>query len=115
MLTTSDKSNPRLTSAIKYAEMGWYVFPVQFVTTHGECSCGHSNCNSVGKHPISISGLNDATTDIETITHWWRKQPYANVGIRTGEISGIDVIDIDERSGGKETWSDLEREYGPID
>ena len=97
MLTTSDKSNPRLTSAIKYAEMGWYVFPVHFVTTKNECSCGHSNCNSVGKHPISLSGLNDATTDIETITQWWRKQPYANVGIRTGEISGIDVIDIDER------------------
>tara|TARA_R100001198_G_scaffold4688_1_gene2459 strand:- start:2215 stop:4488 length:2274 start_codon:yes stop_codon:yes gene_type:complete len=115
MLTTSDKSNPRLTSAIKYAEMGWYVFPVHFVTTKNECSCGHSNCNSVGKHPISLSGLNDATTDIERITQWWRKQPYANVGIRTGEISGIDVIDIDERSGGKETWADLEREYGPID
>jgi len=33
------------------------------------------------------------------IQEWWRKWPNANIGIVTGEISGIEVIDCDSEAG----------------
>ncbi|MFX0198040.1 MAG: bifunctional DNA primase/polymerase, partial [Candidatus Hodarchaeota archaeon] len=35
----------------------------------------------------------------EEIQEWWKKWPSANVGIVTGKISGIAVVDIDESRG----------------
>lgn len=37
----------------------------------------------------------------EEVKEWWNKWPDANIGIVTGEISGLTVIDVDVRSGGK--------------
>jgi len=108
------ENNNLYKSAIEYAEMGWYVFPVHFVTTKQECSCGNSDCTSIGKHPIVANGLNEATTDKNIIANWWRKTPYANIGIRTGDVSGFDAIDIDPRHLGDETWEWVEAEFGKL-
>ncbi len=35
----------------------------------------------------------------EQIEHWYKKYPNANIAIVTGELSGIDVIDIDSEKG----------------
>ncbi|MFC1886058.1 bifunctional DNA primase/polymerase [Thermodesulfobacteriota bacterium] len=35
----------------------------------------------------------------DQIQEWWKKWPSANVGIVTGAISGIDVIDVDSQAG----------------
>jgi hypothetical protein len=56
------------------------------------CPKGES-CSSPAKHPLTFNGLNDASSDADTIAAWWRKYPNANVGLITG--GQIDVIDVD--------------------
>lgn len=75
----------RLKDALAYASIGFAVFPL----TPGS------------KRPIAGSnGLKDATTDITQIGLWWGRQyPDANIGIATGERSGIVVLDVDVKHG----------------
>ena len=47
------------------------------------------------KAPLTESGFQDATTDADTINTWSKRWPDALIGVPTGAISGIDVIDID--------------------
>lgn len=81
------------------------------MTTTGVCSCSQ-DCNSPGKHPMTTNGLDSATVNEDHIQAYWKQRPYANIGIATGGISGFDVIDIDPRHGGDDTWAALERKHG---
>jgi hypothetical protein len=36
---------------------------------------------------------------VETITTWWGRWPAANIGVATGTVSGVVVIDVDEPGG----------------
>lgn len=67
-----------------------------------------------GKHPLTVNGLKDATTDSTWIRDWWEKHPQANIGILTGARSGIVVLDIDPRDGGEKSLRNLEEKYGPL-
>ncbi len=71
-----------LNAAIRYAEMGYRVFP----------------CVPGGKAPLTDHGFHDASTDAEQIEGWWSRHPLANVGIAT---EGLIVIDID---GATNAW-----------
>lgn len=53
-------------------------------------------CLPYGKIPATARGLKDATTDLDIIREWWRRDPLFNVGIATGKASGFFVIDVDE-------------------
>jgi len=86
-----------LAHALQYAAHGWQVFPLHTVRG-GACSCGRS-CDSPGKHPRVKGGFKTATIDPAQIGAWWAKWPYANIGIATGAISGLVVIDIDGPEG----------------
>ncbi len=48
-----------------------------------------------------------ATTDPEQIKAWWTRWPNANVGIPTGERSGLLVLDVDLDKGGFESLEAL--------
>lgn len=86
--------NPLFNAALSYAQRGWHIFPVHSIV-NGQCTCGgRENCNP-GKHPMTLNGFKDATTDPDVIRHWWMSFPYANIGIRTGEISNLLVVDCD--------------------
>lgn len=74
-----------LSRALAYAELGWPVFPLE----------------PNGKKPITPNGFKDATTSPETIRRWWKRNPNANIGVQTGEASGIAAIDIDVKNGAK--------------
>ena len=87
-----------LEEALRYAARGWRVLPLHTPEVSG-CSCGKPECSSVGKHPRTKGGLGDATTDPASIRAWWKRWPSANVGIRTGAISGLAVLDIDGEDG----------------
>jgi len=59
-----------------------------------------TQCKSIGKHPRTKHGLNDATIDLARIKMWWTDYPDANIGIPTGNASGWLVLDIDPDYGG---------------
>ena len=81
-------------AALGYAHRGWRVFPLHGIV-NGTCTCGRKDCSSAGKHPLVRRGLYEATTDPKQIQSWWRRWRSANIGIATGAVSGIVVIDVD--------------------
>jgi len=99
----SDQTPTMLDAALSYAARGWQVFPAHSIHD-GHCSCGHhlmteaqqkTHKCSPGKHPRTPKGLHDATTNEKKIRFWWRQWPHANIGIVTGAISGLVVLDPD--------------------
>lgn len=103
-----------LSAALSYARRGWHVFPL-YEPRAGQCTCPRgASCPSPGKHPRISGGLKDATTDESVIIAWWQRWPAANVGIRTGAVSGINVVDVDIRHLGDETIADLEKASGSL-
>lgn len=84
-----------LSAALSYAKQGFQVFPVHGVMEE-MCTCNKISCTSPGKHPILADGHKSATLEYERINRWWGEYfPNANIGLRTGDISGILVIDVD--------------------
>lgn len=78
--------NELLTNALKYAnQYGWAVFPVSAET----------------KKPLTPHGCKDAKKDPGAIRAWWKRYPNASIGVATGAISNLIVIDedIDEDKG----------------
>lgn len=112
----NENANSLLDHALKYAQKGLAIFPVHSIHTNGSisCSCGNSKCSNAGKHPRTKNGLKDATTDIETIRKWWTQWPNANIGLATGSINNILVLDVDPIHGGSESLIELENEYGTL-
>lgn len=102
-----------LNNAIHYAEMGWAVLPLHSVVK-GKCSCGKPYCQSPGKHPMTPNGLKSATHDKDTINTWFKEWKHANIGIATGSISGIGVIDIDPRHGGSDSLDEMYSKFGKL-
>src|ERR1700758_4094114 len=68
-----------LQTALKLAARGLHIFP----------------CAPMRKIPATARGCKDATTDTVAIQTWWQENPRYNLGIATGAISGIFVVDID--------------------
>jgi Bifunctional DNA primase/polymerase, N-terminal/Protein of unknown function (DUF3987)/Primase C terminal 1 (PriCT-1) len=102
-------SNPRnLRAALRYAARGWAVLPI-YGFKGGKCACGKPDCPSPGKHPRTKRGVKEATTDAQKIREWWTEWPNASIGIATGRISELLVLDVDPRNGGDDS---LERMLG---
>lgn len=87
-----------LKAALAYAARGWLVIPLHN-PKEGVCSCRKKNCSSPGKHPRTEHGLKDGSKDPKQITRWWEKWPDANLGILTGQESGLVVLDVDGVDG----------------
>jgi len=102
---------PELEAALSYATCGWSVFPVHS-TAEGSCSCEGTVCTSPGKHPRTKHGFKDASSDAGVIRDWWRRWPNANIGLPTGQPSGVWVLDVDPRHGGGDSLDELEATYG---
>jgi hypothetical protein len=89
-------------AALFYAQTGWPVFPLagkipyKFLTPDRE-SHGHK----------------DATTDTEQIQTWWSVHPKANIGLPTGKVSGVMVLDMDVPEGYYNIQS-LQRTFAPL-
>lgn len=96
-------------AALDYAARGWRVLPLHTPQRGGRCSCLSDGCTSPGKHPRTMRGVHDATTDEATIRRWWARWPAANVGIATG--GGLVVLDVDPRHGGDASLAELEEAH----
>jgi len=86
-----------LNIAIDYAKRGWSVFP---------CA---------GKKPLTPNGFKDATRDEKILKTLFNSRP-CNIAAATGLISGIVVLDIDNKNGvnGFKSLEELEKEYGKL-
>lgn len=104
-----------LKHALEYAAQGWAVLPLNGISD-GRCTCGKPECRSAGKHPLISGGCHAATTDPETIERWWRTYPDANIGIATGKVSGLIVVDVDAGEGktGFESLAALEQRHAEL-
>lgn len=100
--------------ALEYGERGWALIPCHSVNEDGSCTCSKPDCRSPGKHPILAGYNHTASSEKDYILRCWEKFPYANIGIVTGEKSGIVVIDVDPKNGGFEGLEELEGQYGPL-
>ena len=69
--------------ALDYASRGLAVFPIR----------------EKAKTPLTQNGFHDATIKHTQIQTWWRQYPNANIGIATGKVSQIWVLDIDGEQG----------------
>jgi putative DNA primase/helicase len=118
-----------LDAALSYADRGWQVFPIYppaFTIVRGtvqvSCSCRDGvDCKTgPGKHPRTLwrkgdgsrLGRQPATADKTIVRAWWKAWPDANIGIATGAVSGIIVVDVDDKDGGWDTLAELERTVG---
>ena len=75
---------PNAFNAVAYANRGWASFPLAANTK---------------KPPYGSHGLSEATLDRAVLSEIF-SPPKLNVGIRTGEISNLVVVDIDCHEGG---------------
>jgi hypothetical protein len=64
------------------------------------------------KKPIVIGGFKAATKDATQIDAWWKRTPAANIGIATGAVSDLVVLDMDPRHGGEESHLELRQKFG---
>lgn len=81
-------------AALNYARNGWRVIPILPNT----------------KRPSLTRWTEQATTNPETINHWWTDNPTHGVGIATGPTSGIFVVDIDDL----DALHDLQQQHGNL-
>ena len=86
-----------LKAALELARPGLAVFP-----------CGRN------KHPCTQNGFLDATKDAATVQELWRRHGGPLVGVRTGAISGVDVLDLDAKHSDARNWWHAHRAELPV-
>lgn len=89
---------PTAQAALAYANAGVRIFPAFEVIESPEgmkCACANPDCDNKGKHPRIKGWREESTTDPEQIREWWTTWPNANIGMATGEASGLFTIDLD--------------------
>jgi hypothetical protein len=96
-LNDAELARKVLEAALDYATQGLFVFP-----------CRHRT-----KEPAVHRGFYSATTNPATIHRWFGGTVDFNIAVRTGLISGIMVLDVDDRHGGFDGLRELEERYGP--
>lgn len=79
----------------------------------GKCTCGKNCGNGAGKHPTQ-GGWQDLATNDAGVINKWQDDERINVAIRTGEVSGIFVLDIDPKHGGYESLQRLLAQHGSL-
>jgi len=86
-------------AALAYLERGWSVIPVR----------------ARDKRPaVAWKAYQRRCVSEETLHDWFRRSPDYNVAIVTGALSGLVVVDVDPRHGGKESLRALERTHGSL-
>jgi len=89
----------RLNKALQYAKLGLKIHPLHWITDCGYCSCGKDHggdTRKFAKHPRLNAWPDKASADIGTVTQWWTKWPKANIGLSTGKVNGLVVLDLDK-------------------
>lgn len=116
----SSRKDALLEADLGYADRGWPTSPLYWPKGKSlACACGKSDCGrDTGKHPVYQAGLlehglKDATIDKDEILRRRELFPYANIGIRTGTVSRLVVIDVDGYEG-EASLAKLEAVHGAL-
>lgn len=97
---TKTTTENNLQWAITYQKLGWAVIPMHTAKGHS-CTCKDgASCTNQGKHPrVNWEEFQEKPPTELQLRQWWRKWPNANIGIVTGKVSGIIVLDVDGPQG----------------
>lgn len=83
----------------EYFNKGFYLFPCHYIKEEGICSCHKgAECGQPGKHPMILGWKNRATNDFEEFSSFGFEK--FNLGLPTGELNNLEVIDVDKKSDG---------------
>lgn len=93
-ISASDKSQI-LSAALTYIENGLAVIPLLANT----------------KVPAIAGWTTGGLPSAAQCHKWFGNGSNYNIGIRTGAVSGVFVIDVDVRHGGFQTWATIKRDY----
>jgi hypothetical protein len=86
-------------AAMRYLARGWSVLPLR----------------GGDKRPlVQWEKLQQQRADAAAAAQWFARWPDANVGIVTGEISNLIVLDVDPKHGGDDSLAELERRFGKL-
>lgn len=86
-------------AALNYMGRGWAVVPIA----------------PAGKRPlVRWQAFQERPPTEGEIREWYARWPAAGVGVVTGVVSGLAVLDIDPRHGGTESLAELERDHGAL-
>lgn len=83
--------------ALSYLDKGFSIFPFLQGTSE----------NQKNIFPISWMKYQIRPPTREQVINWWTTNPDFNIGIVTGRVSNLTVIDFDVKSGGLETLQTL--------
>lgn len=88
-----------LGAALELAARGWSVLPME----------------ARGKRPlVAWRGLQERPAAPAEVEAWFGEHPEANLGVVTGVVSGLVVIDVDPAHGGAQSLAQLEIEHGSL-
>ena len=77
--------------AVKYAKLGWSVFPIRAADDP------HPDDPKNDKRPyVKWKPLQTKAATENQIRKWWSKFPKARIGVVTGKVSNLVVIDFDQ-------------------
>lgn len=94
-MTATESSASMLQHALEYLQLGYPVFPV-CSPAMGQHRHGNSTCNNVGKRPlVTWEPFQSRLPTINEVRDWWTRWPAANIGMPTGKLAGIVVLDAD--------------------
>jgi hypothetical protein len=86
-MTTNRDAARALVAAHTLGPMGYACFP----------------CRE-NKRPATMNGFKDAVTDRNAIEDLWTRYPGELVGVATGNMSAVSVVDIDAKHNEARTW-----------
>ena len=74
-------------------------------------------CKCNKKNPLTANGFKDSSSDEQVINDWWDKYPNANIGLPTGKVNNLVVVDVDVKNnaGGMGSLKQLQDECGEFD
>jgi hypothetical protein len=97
--TKGSRPSDRYAAALRYSARGWSVLPIE----------------PKGKRPlVAWLDLQQRVAPASEIDGWYQHWPDANVGIVTGHLSGLVVVDVDAEHRGTASLAAIERERGPL-
>jgi hypothetical protein len=85
-----------LDAAQGYLAQGWALVPLD------------------GKKPVLKKWTKAPVTTMGEAERWWQGSSARNVGICTGSVSGLMVLDVDLKDRGDESLAALQAEFGPL-